>query len=96
MEKAPSETHRLNWRGRRITIKYHPASFAGCAQLEIRSWQKRPLPITETGYRAHYAAREDVEHLGGPAAFVTAWLDSAAQTKAWQRIERGGLQLTLF
>ena len=56
----------------------------------------RPLPITETGYRSHFPHPADVEHLGGPVAYVEAWLDAMAQSKAWRRIDKGGLQLQLL
>ncbi len=91
-----AETYRLDWQGRKIEISYEPRSLAGTARLQIRVKHARPLPITETGYRAHYTSRADVEHLGGPVAYVEAWLDAMAQTKAWKRTAQGGHQLALF
>ena len=94
IEKA--ETYKLDWQGRKIEISYQPRSFAGCAHLQIRAKHARPLPITETGYRSHFPHAADVEHLGGPVAYVEAWLDAMAQTKAWRRTAQGGYQLALF
>ncbi|MBS0473096.1 MAG: hypothetical protein JSR60_18645 [Proteobacteria bacterium] len=34
------------------------------------------LPITETGYRSHFLS--EAEELGGPLAYVRAWLDAEA------------------
>ena len=93
---ANTEIHRITWHGRKIEIRYQPRSFAGCAHLEIKCRTARPLPITGTGYRSHFTAREDIEQEGGPVAFVEAWLDIAAQTKAWQRTVKFGHQLSLF
>jgi hypothetical protein len=95
MQDANYETHRLNWRGHRIEIAYDAASFAGYAHLQIRSKHARPLPISETGYRSHFTHRLDVEHYGSPTAYVEAWLNVMAETKAWKRAEREGVQLSL-
>lgn len=90
------ETHKLTWRGRQLTIRYNPRSFVGYGHLQISVRSCRPLPITETGYRSHFVAPVDVEEIGGPVAYVQAWLDAMAQTKAWRRTEQGGLQLQLI
>lgn len=94
MEEA--ETHKLEWQGRKIVIRYQPKSFAGTAHLQVSSRQGRPLPISETGYRSHFTDPLDVEELGGPAAYVEAWLNTAARSKTWRRIAQGGHQMTLF
>ena len=80
-----AETYKLDWQGRRIEISYQPRSFAGTAHLQIRVRHARPIPITETGYRSHVPNPADVEHLGGPVAYVEGWLNAMAQTKAWKR-----------
>ena len=90
------EKHKLEWQGRKLEIVYEPRSFAGMAHLQIRVKHCRPLPITETGYRSHFAHPVDVEQLGGPVAYVEAWLNAMAQTKAWRRTARQGYQLALF
>lgn len=90
------EMHKLVWRGKKIEVAYDPESFAGTAHLQIRVKHGQPLPITETGYRSHFAHPQDVAHLGGPAAYVEAWLNSMAETKAWKHTAREGVQLTLF
>jgi hypothetical protein len=91
-----AETYKLDWQGRKIDISYQPRSFAGTAHLQIRVKHARPLPITETGYRSHFASPADVAQLGGPVAYVEAWLDAMAETKAWKRTAQGGFQMTLF
>ena len=90
------ETHKLVWRGKKIEVTYDPRSFAGYAHLQVRSQHGKPLPITETGYRSHFAHPVDVDQLGGPASYVESWLDVMAETKAWRRAERDGVQLALF
>jgi len=90
------EAHRLVWRGKQIEVDYQPSSFAGTAHLKIRAKHGQPLPITETGFRSHFTSPADVDHLGGPVAYVEAWLNAMAETKAWKRAERDGVQLALF
>lgn len=58
--------------------------------------ERAKLPITETGYRSHFLSKGVVEAAGGPTACVTAWLDEAAKSKAWQRHEAESRQLSLF
>lgn len=91
-----TERHKLDWQGRKLQIIYQPRSFAGTGHLQIRVRHCRPLPITETGYRSHFVHPQDVEELGGPVAYVEAWLNSQAQTKAWRRTARNGWQLKLL
>ena len=91
-----AETHKLDWQGRKIEISYQPRSFAGTAHLQIRVRHARPIPITATGYRSHFISPADVEHMGGPVAYVEGWLNAMAQTKAWKRTAQGGYQMSLF
>ena len=91
-----AQTYRLDWQGRKLQIVYQPRSFAGTAHLQVRARHARPLPITETGYCSHFPHPEDVAAMGGPVAYVQAWLNATAQTKAWRRTARDGLQLSLL
>jgi hypothetical protein len=92
-------TYSIVWRGITIAITYEAnwLNLAGtvgtCAHLEIRSEGKRPLPITDTGYLSHFAAPADVDAMGGAAAYVQVWLDTAAQSGA---PESPNQQLELF
>jgi hypothetical protein len=45
------------------------------AHLEIVTEDRRPHPISETGYRSHFTPRQVVEEAGGLEAFVRAWLE---------------------
>jgi len=54
-----------------------------------------PLPITTTGYRSHFLPAEELATEGGPVAFVTAWLDREANSKAWEKTEFAWRQLSL-
>lgn len=54
------------------------------------------LPIMATGTRAHLVLREEVEALGGPVAYVRAWLDYEAQSSAWKTHRAAARQLSLF
>jgi hypothetical protein len=46
--------------------------------IELRTADRAALPVTETGYRSHFAPAGAVTEHGGAVAFVTAWLDFPA------------------
>jgi phage head maturation protease len=66
--------------------------------IEVRSQEKRILPITETGYRSHFmnGAEALAEFENDPVAFVMWWLDEAAQDPTWKRKEEEDRQGSLF
>lgn len=66
----------LTWKGQDITVRWCPLWLGGdTAHLEIVTADRKPHPISETGYRSHFCPRELVEEAGGPVAFVMAWLE---------------------
>ena len=85
------EQHIITWRGVEIEITYNPDKFGMVDHIELRTENKVPLPVTETGYRSHFINRGAVAHHGGAVAFVTAWLDHEAE-----RLEWSNDQLSLF
>ncbi|MDE3767575.1 hypothetical protein [Sinorhizobium meliloti] len=97
------KTHNIVWRGIAIEITYEaqwlgsdgPYSMAHLAITALAP-ERAALPITETGYRSHFANAEDIEADGGPVAFVTAWLDHAAESKGWKDSQEKARQLSLF
>jgi hypothetical protein len=71
------EEYQLDWKGQDITIRWCPEWLGGdTAHLEIITEDRRPHPISETGYRSHFIPRQRVEEAGGPVAYVTLWLES--------------------
>ena len=66
--------------------------------IEIRSQDKRLLPITETGYRSHFmnGAEALAEFDNDPVAFVLWWLDEAAKDPSWKHKEEDDRQGLLF
>lgn len=83
------EEHQLAWKGQGITIRWAPNWSVGIiAHLEIVTADRKAHPISETGYKSHFCPREQVEEMGGPVAFVTAWLESKDDGKP--------VQLSLF
>ncbi len=101
MSAAP-QSFRTAWRGVGLSLQWKPEYFAtddGCyavAHLEIHTYGRAPLPITETGYKSHFVQRAMVESEGGPVAYVLAWLDHAAKSPAWKASEAAARQLSLF
>jgi hypothetical protein len=103
---AAYQTHRLQWEGITIEVRYDPdwlpsyRETYGCplAHLEIEAIQpaKSPLPMTETGYRSHFGSPVDIDAEGGPVAFVRAWLECDARLPAWKNAQEARRQLSLF
>lgn len=90
----------LDWRGVLIEISYEPRYLGDdiYAHLALRSIQpdRAPLPMTDTGYKSHFIQQANVEELGGPTAYVLAWLEDAAKRKGWAEVEAAARQYTLF
>lgn len=95
-----TEIHSFTWGGIEIELTYVPKAYGGAiAHLEVPSInpERTPLPITETGYKFHYHPVGTVEESEGTLIEqVTAWLDKAAKSKAWQINLVESRQLCLF
>lgn len=85
------EKHTIVWRAVHIEITYTPDKFGVVDHIELRTEDRAPLPVTETGYRSHFIGKGTVAHHGGAIAFVTRWLDHEAERTGWR-----GAQLSLF
>lgn len=97
------ESHAMVWRGIPVTVKFERHAFGDVdsryrtSHLQVECTDAgRVLPITETGYRSHFLPPEAVDELGGPIAYVSQWLDVAAQSRKWREIERSQQQMSLF
>lgn len=93
----------LTWEAITIEVRYEAewlrsAGDYKIAHLEVSAVapERAPLPFTETGYRSRFLHRETVEAMGGPGAYVLAWLEEAAQAPEWQAQALERRQLTLF
>jgi len=98
------EEHFSSWRNIELEIR-HCRNWLPTAEalfvtqhLEIRSGEKRLLPITETGYRSHFLNGADAlaEFDHDAVAFVLWWLDEAAKAPFWQQCEFEDRQGSLF
>lgn len=85
------EKHTIAWRGVTVEVTFTPAKFGMTDHIELRTADKTPLPVTETGYRSHFLPLGNVAAAGGAVALVTAWLDHEAKQTGWT-----GAQLSLF
>lgn len=96
----------MEWQGISLEITYEPNWLnmsgrdpsLGYAHLEVRSIspERARLPITETGYRSHFLHVEEIDDVGGPVAYVTAWLCDMATSREWLEHEQCSRQLSLF
>ena len=55
-----------------------------------------PLPVSATGYRSHFIARDELDQFDSLVDFVREWLNEAARSKEWQRYVQDSRQLKLF
>lgn len=99
------ETNIIEWQGYSIEIRFNEkyARLSGyensyMAHLEIRAItpERAPLPMTETGYRSHFAPPETILEYGSAVEFVEAWLAHEAKSKKWKTHTEETKQLTLF
>lgn len=85
------EEHTITWRGVSIAITFTADAFGVVDHIELRTENKAPLPVTETGYRSYFMGSGTVADHGGAVAFVIVWLDHEAERIGWP-----GAQLSLF
>jgi len=88
----------LEWRGILISVTLEKQRFVDHIQIETLEPVRAPLPITETGYRSHFIAKDIVDQAGGPESYVSDWLDTAAANagKVWIEQEAAARQYALF
>ena len=90
-------TEIIDWQGITLSVTYTPQGRLPVNHLAIKVVAPvgGTLPITETGYRSYFFY-DDIAPLGGPIAYVRAWLDEAAQSPEWQERQQATQQLALF
>ena len=104
LERAEYLVYAATWEGILLEIRHCPCWFSMpdddfvTQHIEIRSQDKRLLPITETGYRSHFMNGDEAlaEFDNDPVAFVLWWLDEAAKDPLWKRKEEDDRQGSLF
>lgn len=88
-------TQYFTWQNIKIAVRFHPNRFpvsnqekAGdaIAHLEIKTMEplNAPIPITETGYKLHFAPKDAILAYGTPVDFVKEWLNVQGRSKLWQ------------
>lgn len=83
------------WQGINIQVNYNPEYF-GChtAHLELKA--SEPLPMTETGYKSHFAPKEHFDGYNSIIGYVEAWLDEESKKESWLAYTQAKQQMTLF
>ncbi len=80
----------IKWDGIDITVHFKPCTGSKSYKegtgyhmiiIEVRSKDRVPLPITETGYKALYYPAPDVRDLGGPLQIVSDLLGPEPQQR---------------
>lgn len=90
-------TSQIDWHGTTIRIDYRKRRWnSDFDHVELHVEEGRIIPVTETGYRSHFLPAGIVDEYGGPAEFVSAWLDHEAQNPDWKKREEAARQMSLF
>ena len=92
-------THWLTWRHLRLKITTIDRWGGGdwtLLQIEVLASRDTPVPVTSTGYVARGITSDEIEAAGGPAAYVTRWLDEAASRRTYRDSEFRWRQGDLF
>lgn len=102
-EQLEYQTYQAQWQGIGLEIRHCPRWLCSSGELitqhvEVRSVDKVPLPITNTGYRSHFmhGAEALAEFDDDPVAFIVWLLDEAAKSKEWQQRVEADRQFELF
>lgn len=83
-------THWFRWRHVTCKVIERPRYLGDCdtlLELHIIAARDTPVPITSTGYLAHFMATAALDHAGGPVAFLSTWMDREARCKDYQKAE---------
>ncbi len=94
-----TNVHWLTWRHLRLKIeetRHYTSHGWTMLQVHVIAARDVPCPITTTGYVAHFLDEAELAGAGGARAFVQAWLDREAQTKAYRTSEQRWRQGNLF
>lgn len=90
------ETHIIewgpDWEKIKVEITFTREKFFQSDHLEFRSIEpeRQPLPITETGYRSHFAPCGEIDAFGGPVEAALSMLNTKAAETGWIEQQRQG------
>ncbi len=79
-----------------IVVDYRPHWMPDVGHFEFRSPHKpaRPIPVSETGYRSHFAAMEDVEASASPQDYARETALALLQSR--RTVKDDARQMSLF
>jgi hypothetical protein len=85
--------------GQRMLVDYEPNWMVDMGHMEFRSphTPARRIPVSETGYRSHFGAMEEIEAEATPQDYARLAALAIIRQKAIRRVEQEESdQLTLF
>ena len=94
--KQNTENQQIDWQSHSIRVSYDPNYFDGVAHVEIYSKDRKPLPITNTGYKSHFFMIDKPPTMEVIISFIIDWLNEEAKKKHWQEHLTKANQLELF
>jgi hypothetical protein len=99
VKKPKKQRFELVIEGQRMLVDYVPYWMGDMGQLEFRSPHNpaRRIPVSETGYRSHFAVMEEIEAEASPQDYARLVALAIVRQKAGRRVEEeDGDQLALF
>ena len=84
--------------GQRMLVDYVPYWMADTGHFEFRSPHvpARRIPVSESGYRSHFAAMEEIEDEASPQDYARLAAPAIIRQHAGRRVEENSDQLALF
>ena len=80
-------THWFRWRHVTCKVIERPNYMGDCdtlLELHVIAARHVPVPVTSTGFLAHFMTTAALKNAGGPAAFFKDWMDREAASKTYQ------------
>ncbi|HRD74661.1 MAG TPA: hypothetical protein PK264_01795 [Hyphomicrobiaceae bacterium] len=90
MSSRPVRTHWFTWRHLRCKVVEKPCDLGDhdtLLELHVIAARDTPVPITTTGFLAHFLSTAALTGAGGPTTFFTTWMDREARSRDYQLAE---------
>ena len=95
---ARAITFSLTVDAQQMRVRYQPNYFADTGHFEFRSPHKPPrrIPISQTGYRSHFASMEDIEAAQSPQEYARMVALALLFGEKGASVRKESRQLSLF
>jgi hypothetical protein len=101
-KRLPARRRKLHFRltveAQEMMVDYQPHWMAGTGHFEFRSPHQPPrrIPVSETGYRSHFADMDDIEAVDSPQEYARKIVLAFLRGERKAPVEARDEQLALF